>query len=375
MHPAARAGGAHAGGRRGLERAQPLAGGLDVARLAEQACRTRVSLDGGCLRHAAHPRGRAAAEVEQVLPGDEAPRAADRERRGLVEQPLQSGAVATGLAALAEPVQGVGLLEGRERVELEPVAGEVGEDDLAATEAHLIARGRERELSPVLPVALELDEHGRHAGGGQPPLQRERLDRAEHVAKLRVAGPTEPPERADRERVVAPPAAQLGRGDPLPAQLAGERPEHSPPATGRGGPCPRRRGHGARCAERHLVRLGHRGVERADGAVAVDDDQLARSSGHRRGPQRSAGSATASMRLRYLIQLVPTPAIVPSCGSFQLGCGGCPPAASSALRRAGARFLRRRRRSGGCRGPARPRLQPVHVERRSRARRRARVER
>src|SRR4029078_11299181 len=96
-------------------------------------------LDARGLRHPAHPRWRAATEVELILPGDDVAAALHRERRHLVQDPSQRGLVAVRLAPLAEAVQRVRLLERGERVELEALAREVHEHELAPLEGHRVA--------------------------------------------------------------------------------------------------------------------------------------------------------------------------------------------------------------------------------------------
>src|SRR5215204_413258 len=140
VHAAPRAGRPHAAGRRGLEGAESAPGRLPVLRLTQQRGRAAERLDPGGLSHAAHPWRRAAAEIEQVLPRDEAAPPVDGESGHLVEDAAERPFVAAGLLALAEAVQVVGLLERGERVQLKTLAGEVLEQDLAAAEAHLVAR-------------------------------------------------------------------------------------------------------------------------------------------------------------------------------------------------------------------------------------------
>ena len=54
-------------------------------------------------------------------------------------------------------------------MELEALAGEVLEEELAAAEAHLVAGGRDRAAAPVLAVALELQERaGMRVGVSRP---------------------------------------------------------------------------------------------------------------------------------------------------------------------------------------------------------------
>jgi hypothetical protein len=166
--------------------------------------------------------------MEQVLPRDEAAPALYRERRHLVEQRAQRDLIAGGLSPLAEAVQVVGFLEGGQRMQLEPLAREVLEQDLAAAEADLVARGGVGQFAPVLAIALELEEGDRHARGSEPARQRERFDRIGHVAELRPASPAQLAERADREDVVAPPAAVVGARDLGTAQLAGQCPVDRP---------------------------------------------------------------------------------------------------------------------------------------------------
>ena len=88
----------------------------------------RDRLQPGALREAAHPRRRAAVEVEVVLPREPAA-ARDGDRHQLVEQQRVARVVALG--ALRVRVQ---LPEVRERVELEALAREVLEDELRARE-------------------------------------------------------------------------------------------------------------------------------------------------------------------------------------------------------------------------------------------------
>ena len=108
--------------------------------------------------------------------------------------------VAAGLLAHAGPVDQVGLLEGRERVQLEALAREVLEQDLAAREGDPVARGRVGQLAPVLAVARQLEEHHRHPRGVQPAAEGEPLHRVDHVAELRAARAAEAPQGAARGR-------------------------------------------------------------------------------------------------------------------------------------------------------------------------------
>ena len=160
---------------------------------------------------------------EAVLPGDELARALHGEALHLVEQPAQAGPVAARLAALAGAVHVVGLLEGREWVQLEALAGEVDVDDLAALEADLVARRRERQRAPVAPVALEAGEGRGHARRAEHVAERQRLDRVDHVAELLAAGAAQVAVGADRPHVPGPPAPVGARRDPLRAQAALER--------------------------------------------------------------------------------------------------------------------------------------------------------
>src|SRR4029450_10886894 len=102
----------------------------------------RVALDRDALSHRAHPRRRPAAEAEQILPGDEAPGAPDRERGHLAEQPLEACLAAWRSALDAGAVHVVRLLERRERLHLQAAAGVVLVEHLAALEGHLVAGGR-----------------------------------------------------------------------------------------------------------------------------------------------------------------------------------------------------------------------------------------
>ncbi len=212
MAPAAEAAGLHpAGAGRRREGGQRLAGLGEIARPVQQLRRAAQRLHGGGLRHAAHPRRRAAAEGEEVLPGDEAPRAP---RGGAVELGDQLGqAVATAArAAHARAVHQVGPLPVDQRLELHAAPGVVLEQDLAAAEAHLGARAGERARAPEARVAAHEQEHRGHAGGGQAAPERQALGHADHVVQLALARSAQAAQRAARAEVPAQVAARRGAG-------------------------------------------------------------------------------------------------------------------------------------------------------------------
>ena len=146
----------------------------------------------------------------------------------LVEQPPQRRPVAARLAAHAGAVDQVRLLEGRQRVQLQSLAGEEDVEDLAALEADLVARRRVGQRGPVAAVALELREGRRHARRAEHVAQRQRLERVDHVAELLAAGAAQVPVGADRADVPAPPALVLRLRDPLRRSPRFERPVDGP---------------------------------------------------------------------------------------------------------------------------------------------------
>ena len=186
---------------------------MQVLGLVQQVRSPAQGLNAGGLSHAAHPGWRAAAEVEQVLPGDEAAAPGHTERVHLVEQLAQGVRIAFRLVPHAEAVQGVGLLEGGQRMDLKTLAGEVLEQDLAAPEAHLVPGRRVGQAAPVLAVALDLQEGRRHPRGAEQAPERERLDRVHHVAQLGVARAGERPQCAHAADVPAPPAPPVAGRD------------------------------------------------------------------------------------------------------------------------------------------------------------------
>ena len=276
---------------------------MQVLGLVQQVGGPAQGLDARRLGHAAHPRWRAAAEVEQVLPGDEAPAPGHTERVHLVEQLAQGVRIAFRLVPHAEAVQGVGLLEGGQRVDLQPLAGEVLEQDLAAPEAHLVACRRVGQAAPVLAVAPDLQEGRRHARGAEQASESERLDRVHHVAQLSVAGAGERAQRTHPPDVCAPPASAVACRDRVlvdrSPQGAVDRPPGPPAAAGGASLCP---GAGASDrgrpgaggggagqsgkvapalgrAQRDLGAGGHGGIVNPLGGRAVDDDHGGRVGG------------------------------------------------------------------------------------------------
>ena len=163
--------------------------------------RARDRLQPGALREAAHPRRRAAVEVEVVLPREPAA-ARDGDRHQLVEQ--QRGARVVALGALRVRVQ---LAEVRERVELEALAREVLPDELGARErdARAARRAAARPSSTprcaaswrnsgAQPRGAQLAARGDPLGRGQdagelvPPRAGEALDPALDVGQDRAVG-------------------------------------------------------------------------------------------------------------------------------------------------------------------------------------------
>ena len=187
MHPARRTGGADSPGWSGLERAERSPRGAEVRRLVEPLGRAAKGLDPGGLSHAAHPRRRAAAEVE-VLPRYEAARILTA--RAVISSRMRRRAAANRTPASPrsqKPCSACGLLEGRERLQLETAAGVVLKD-LAATEAHLVAGRGVGEPAPVLAVALA---SCRNEAGMRVGVRRRAsasAHRVDHVAELGVAG-------------------------------------------------------------------------------------------------------------------------------------------------------------------------------------------
>ena len=167
---------------------------------AELDRRARDRLQPGALREAAHPRRRAAVEVEVVLPREPAA-ARDGDRHQLVEQQRVARVVALG--ALRVRVQ---LPEVRERVELEALAREVLEDELGARErdARAARRAAARPSSTprcagaggtaAEPRGAQLAARGDPLGRGQdagelvPPRAGEALDPALDVGQDRPVG-------------------------------------------------------------------------------------------------------------------------------------------------------------------------------------------
>ena len=225
------------------EGADPAPRDLQVGGLREQLGCPRQRLDRRALRHRAHPRRAAAAELEPVLPGRE-PTAARSDRHQLVEQLPQA------LLPAGTP-QTVRLPEVGERLDLEPVARVVLEDQLAARERDPLPARRERAGRPVLRVALELQEEGRHAAGGQLVGTSDRLERGDHRAQLVAPRPGQIGARAERAAVGPAPLAPLVGRDLAGFERAPEGlPDRRP---GRGAGARRRRGTGGRG---HEVRLG-----------------------------------------------------------------------------------------------------------------------
>ena len=206
------------------------------------------------------------------------------ERRHLIEDAPQRRLVAGRLLALAEAVQMIGLLEDRERVQLEALAREVLVEQLAAPEAHLVADRRVRHARPVLAVALELEKDGGHAARDQAPPEGERFHRGEHVAQLGGPRSAEAPERAGRAHVGGAPAPVLRPLDVLAADLPAKGGvDRAPPPLRRGA-----RHHDGRPGSRgrrqgDLGARGHRRVVHPVGAISVHLD-------HRPGVRRSGGN-------------------------------------------------------------------------------------
>ena len=230
MRAAQRPARTHPGRPAGLEGAERGARDPVVLGAVEQSRRAPEGHYRRGLGHGAHPGWRAAAEVEQVLPRDEAAAAPDRELRELVEQAAQPRRAARGpaprpwrpgpadrappAAARARAVQQVCLLEVRQRVQLKAPTREVLEQQLAAAEGDLVAAAGERLGAPVRGVAPELQEQGGHAGGGEPAGDRDALQRCDHIAKL---GPAGAPQAAQR-------GTRPGEGPPVAGERRGARP-------------------------------------------------------------------------------------------------------------------------------------------------------
>ncbi len=285
MGASQRAAGADAGRPARVERAQCGAGGHVVLRAVEQARRPAERDDGRGLSHRAHPRRRAAAEVEQVLPGDEVTAAFDRDLRELIEQPPQAplpargsppwtGRLGTadrppGAASRARAMQQVGLLEVGQRVQLEAAAREVLVQKLAAAERDLVAGSRERLGAPVGGVAPQLEEQGRHARCGEPARERDSLYRADHVPQLAPARAAQAAKHRSRPGERAPVAGHGGGGGRARALRLTQGQRHRA-APARRDPRSDRRPSGRSEAEIDLRPRRHERVLDKPGAVAVD---------------------------------------------------------------------------------------------------------
>ena len=197
----------------------------------------------------------------------------------LVQQAREHRTVASGLLAHAGAVDQVRLLEGGEWMQLEPAAREVLEQDLAALEGHAIARRREGQRAPVLPVA-------RPSGGTPPASARRSAGRAGPAAPTPAITYVSCARRAPRRRRSSSP-----RGEVFVPPAACTRAARSSPCAGRpGAPASSR---GARSPWRRprrwrstCVRPGGTQVARRaarDHWVVAPDGMVAVHHGHRRG--------------------------------------------------------------------------------------------
>ena len=247
----------------GVEVVGPARSAPPPARAPGAPCPGRAPLTHG---------GRAAVEVEVVLPRDPAG-ALRGEPDRLVEQRGELRVV----RAPAEEVA-VGLAERPEPLDLDPLARVVLPDELAAREADALPVAEQRPGRPPLPVALEREHQAgqarrrEHAGGGdlvEVGEDRPELDPARAAQRGRAtAAPRAGSPGRGRASAwsIAPPASSPSRAD---AKVTGGRRGAGPRARRRRGSAGRRRRPEPRAAGRRPGRRPRGGARRARGRAAA----------------------------------------------------------------------------------------------------------
>ena len=149
-------------------------------RFFQARVRARERLQRGALREPAGPRRRAAVEAEEVLPRD-APRTLGGEGDRFFEH-LAQLRVLVPLVVVA-----VGLAEGRQPLDLDPLPGVVLPHQPAARNAHVLVGARQRFVAPPLDVAFERQHQRGQPRGDQLAGRGDLLHVGDHAAQFGAA--------------------------------------------------------------------------------------------------------------------------------------------------------------------------------------------